>query len=265
MTALDWDVVGQRFYETGVDRGVLYLPDGSGIPWNGLTGVVEEFGDYDTTPRYLDGVKYLDDVPFTDFSGTLTALTYPDEFLEMEGSLDLGNGLSVDNQASKQFGLTYRTLVGNDVNGSDHAYKIHILYNLTAVVSDDEHGTLTDVASPLEFSWGLTSTPMSISGYRPTAHIIFDSRYLDPNIIHAIEFILYGGRAADPRLPTVDDFLDLIANWDPRIIIPHTDTGLADLVSGLGDLTRTVNPGIYTILENSRLVPSGVNGLFHLS
>jgi hypothetical protein len=192
MTKLVWDQVGERLYETGVDRGVLYLSDGSAVPWNGLTSVNETAGDDVTTPVYFDGVKYQDVQSTGDFAATLTAFTYPDEFLEYEGVVDLGNGVFVDGQNSKVFGLSYRTMVANDVNGIDHGYKIHILYNLTATSSAVSYNTMSSVAEPIPFSWTLAGVPEDVDNFRPTAHVIFDSRVLNVGLLKAIEDLLYG-------------------------------------------------------------------------
>lgn len=264
MTKLLWNQVGERFYEAGVDRGVLYLADGSGVAWSGLTSVEEDFGGDSTSPSYFDGVKTRDTPSIGDFSATLSALTYPDEFLEYEGSGSIGNGLFIDDQPPKMFGLSYRTLVGNDTELQNHGYKIHILYNLTATPDAVGNETLSDSPRPVNFTWRLSSVPMKAKNYRPTAHVIFDSRYLEPSMINGIEDILYGARQGEARLPSINDLLDLVASWDPRIIVPEAITGLAELESGMGDLTPSTVDGIYSPLPDTRLIQSATPGLYIL-
>lgn len=264
MTKLLWDQVGDRTYEAGVDRGVLYLEDGSGVPWVGLTGVDEEFGNDDVTPNYLDGVKASDLPGFGDFSGKLTAFTYPDEFLEYEGSLFLADGMYVGNQQTKTFGLSYRTLIGNDVDGIDHGYKLHILYNLTAAPSNDSHETLANDVNPMDFSWTLLSIPETISDYRPTAHIILDSTEIEPSMLQGLEQILYGGIHADARLPSAEELVSLGLHWVSKVIFPHPDTGIADLVDGVGDLNEVSPRGVYTPLPNTRLNETATSGIYQL-
>ena len=264
MTRLLWDNVGERFYEAGVDRGVLYLSDGSGVVWNGLTSVVEDFSDEDSDQLYFDGQKYLDKPLPGDFSATLTAFMYPDEFLEYEGSHEVGNGIYVDDQTPKMFGMTYRTMVGNDTDGNDHGYKIHILYNLTAVPEDTARTTLTSSPNALDFSWHISAIPQEAKGYRPTAHVILDSRYLTTSMVGGIEGVLYGGRKDNARLPSINELIDLLKFWDPRIIIPNTVTGLDQLTPGLGDLTPSTISGIYVALSDSRLSETTTDGIYQL-
>jgi len=224
MTKLVWDQVGERLYETGVDRGVLYLSDGSAVPWNGLTSVNETVDDA-TTPVYFDGVKYQDVQSTGDFAATLTAFTYPDEFLEYEGVVDLGNGVFVDGQNSKSFGLSYRTYIANDVNGTDHGYKIHILYNLTATPNAVNYSTLTSADNPIPFSWTLTGIPEGADGFRPTAHVIFDSRYLSPTMFAGLEDLIYGDIDTPATLPTLAELVDFVSFWDPKRITPPRSDG----------------------------------------
>lgn len=264
MTKLVWDKVGERLYETGLDQGVLYLADGTGIPWNGLTSIEEDMSGDTSAPAYYDGVKYLD-IPATgDYAATLNAFTYPDEFLEFEGVADLGNGILVDGQASKLFGLSYRTKVGNDVDGVDHGYKIHILYNLTATPNAMSYQTLTSTTTPLQFSWRLTGVPSDVPYYRPTAHVIFDSRYLNAAMLVALEDLLYGDSDSQATLPTLSELVDFVSFWDPKRIIPQSVTGLANLVDGTGDLTMTDIDGIYSALPSTRLVAYDVDGFYVL-
>lgn len=304
MAKLVWDKVGQRLYEAGLDRGVLYKEDSSGVAWNGLTSIDENLDNITSDPKYFDGVKYLDEPAVGDYSATLTAFTYPDEFLEYEGVESLGDGLFVGDQRPKQFGLTYRTRVGNDIEGTDHGYKIHILYNLTAVPSPSAFETIGDVVTPRDFSWELNAVPELVPGFRPTAHFILDSRFLPGDILEVIEDILYGtegsegaavydggppadvprglidggmvwtvgeelpGTQVDPgtaRLPPVSELIFLTTFFGPKLVIPDEVTGLAHLIPGDGDLTQTSTPGIFGALPDTRLVPSEVDGLYILT
>lgn len=213
MTKLTWDGVGERFYETGVDRGVFYESDGSAVPWNGLTSVQEDFGGDSTTPHYLDGIKFNDSQTTGDFVATIKAITYPDEFLEYEGISETDTGLYVDGQPHKTFGLSYRSLIGNDVFGLDLGYKIHILYSLVAIPDIPTYLTIGDRSSAAEFSWKLLGTPQLVPNYRPTAHVIADSRYFDPTSLVALENVLYGDETNDAYLPELSNLVDFAVNW----------------------------------------------------
>jgi len=212
MPILAWDTVGDRQYETGLDRGVLYLSDGSAVPWNGLTSVIEEF-DKTTSPVYYDGMKINELVTLGDFAATMKAFTYPDEFIEIEGIAQLRPGLFVGDQAPQTFGLSYRTLAGNDVDGDPSSYKIHLIYNLIAIPSSKTQVTMADVASPVEFEWKITAIPEDIPGVRPTAHIIIDSDTTDPWLMEELEEILYGSSNAIAALLPMKDFVSYIAEW----------------------------------------------------
>lgn len=209
MARLTWDNVGDRIYELGIDRGVLYLSDGSGVPWNGLTSVDED-NSSESEPVYFDGMKYRDVQSPSDYSATLKAFTYPDEFLEFEGYESAG-GLLVGNQRPKNFGLSYRTLIGNDLEGSEYGYKIHVLYNLSASPDTKSYASMSDQDSPSEFSWSVTGVPKFVPGFRPTCHIVFDSTKLDPADLSLVEDILYGTDAVGPRLPNPNEFVNPIS------------------------------------------------------
>jgi hypothetical protein len=222
MTRLLWDQIGDRFFETGIDRGVLYLESGAIVAWNGLTSVNEDFEDDVTEPTHLDGIKFLEHPKIGDFSATLTAITYPDEFLECEGVINL-DGMLVDGQTPTRFGLTYRTKVGNDLEKEDLSYKIHVLYNLTAVPDTRTYETVTAQTSPMEFSWRILGVPALAPGYKPTAHIIFDLRYLPELMVQDLEDLLYGTVDESPRLPTMADLVYFGAHWQIFWIQDHGD------------------------------------------
>lgn len=222
MTALAWNQPGERFFETGVDRGVLYLPDGRAVAWNGLTGV-DDSDDRELKSFYMDGVKYLQSQTPGDFSAKLKAFTYPEEFDEINGTEEVLPGLSYHNQASKSFSLAYRTRIGNDQYGADYAYRIHILYNVMAVPDDLSFSTLSDSINLTEFSWTLTGVPKVIEGYRPTAHISIDSRKTDPVRLAEIEKVLYGTPTTNPSLPAIDDLTTAFEFADSLIVVDNGD------------------------------------------
>jgi hypothetical protein len=204
MTALVWDQTGERFYQTGIDHGVLYLHDGTVAVWNGLTGV-EETTNSESKSFYLDGVKYLETVVPGDFSAKLRAFTYPDEFDSVNGIADVAPGLSYYDQPAKSFNLSYRTKVGNDLD-SELAYKIHLLYNVIANPDGYSFATLKDSgAEPIEFSWALSGTPQRISKFRPTAHVSIDSKKTPASTLRIIENMLYGTHIVEPSLPSIQE------------------------------------------------------------
>lgn len=219
---LTWDRVGERVYETGLDKGVLYLPDGSAVPWNGLTSVIEKF-DKASSPVYYDGMKINDLVTLGDFEASLKAVTYPDEFLELEGLASNRRGLFYADQPPKTFGLCYRTQIGNDLEGDVAGYKIHILYNVTAIPSDKTYATLSAEPSLVEFEWTITAVPEEVPGHRPTAHIILDSRDIDPWLLEELEEMLYGSTGANAVLLPMPDLINYINTWYRVKITDHGD------------------------------------------
>lgn len=222
MASVIWDKVGSRLYENGLDRGVLYLPDGTAVPWNGLTAVIENF-DRSTEPVYYDGMKVNDLVILGDFSASLKAITYPDEFIELEGLGVVREGLFVADQPPQTFALCYRTHIGNDVNGDSLGYKIHILYNITAIPSAQTYASFTLDPSLTEFEWTLTAVPQEVPGFRPTAHIIIDSRKIDPWMLEEMELMLYGNTFADAALLTFADLVTYMQGWFRVQIIDNGD------------------------------------------
>jgi hypothetical protein len=271
MPQLKWDDIGERYFEAGVDRGVLYLSDNTGVAWNGLTSVKEASSGGEPAAYYIDGVKYLNFASSKEFFGSIEAFTYPDEFAEYDGWLELGNGLSVDEQNRKSFGLSYRTLIGNDVDGLAHGYKIHIVYNALATPTDGTYATLGDTPDPLSFSWAFTTTPIRVPGLKPLAHITIDSTKTNPTQLKFIEDYLYGtppemhvidgylvvsaGQVAS--LPPLEVLLDLFANPVVTLNIQANRTsGISDLTqseSMTGDLVGRLDEGIYKRAPGSRL------------
>lgn len=220
MPLLVWDSPGERVYETGVDKGVLFLADASAVPWNGLTSVVEH-PDKSSIPVYVDGMKIQDLVALGNFSATIKAVTYPDEFLDLEGIQADSPGAYSGDQNLKTFGLSWRTKVGNDLNG-DAGYKIHVLYNVTAIPSDSTFSSLSDSFSASEFQWEITAVPVEVDGFRPAAHFIFDTRELTPSALAYLESVIYGGTSSIAHLPAISEMFDFI---DGGFLIKIVDNG----------------------------------------
>jgi hypothetical protein len=201
MTKLVWDQVGDRVYETGVDHGVLFpmASDGSyetGVPWNGLSAVTEKPSGAEPSPIYADNIKYLNLMSAEEFNASIEAYTYPDEFALCDGSAQPTPGVYVGQQTRKKFGLVYRTLIGNDVQGQDLGYKLHIVYGAQASPSEKGYNTVNDSPEAIAFSWELTTTPVEIAGYKPSACIIVDSTLVAATELAALEDLLFGDDAA---------------------------------------------------------------------
>jgi len=221
MPRLAWSTVGSRYYEAGVDRGVLYVDSNPGVAWMGLVSVDENPSGGDPQPFYIDGVKYSNEAAPEEFAATLTAFTYPDEFAQCDGSVEPRSGLFLMHQRRKSFGLAYRTMIGNDLT---HAagYKIHIVYNALASPSNRTNNSLSDSISPSNFSWTLTTRPPAMAEYKPTAHIVIDTRFTDPEVVSTVEDILYGTDSDAARLPTLADLLEA---FDTISTLTVTDNG----------------------------------------
>lgn len=214
MPKLTWDASGERLYETGVKQGVLYVMGstgyGNGVAWNGLTAITESPSGAESTPLYADDIKYLDLRSTEEFGATIEAYTYPDEFAACDGSASLADGVSIGQQARKMFGLCYRTTVGNDTDGTDHGYKLHLIYGATASPSEKAYETINDSPEAITFSWEITTTPVSVTGFKPTASITIDSTKADPTCLAALEAKLYGGESSEPTLPLPDEVKTLM-------------------------------------------------------
>ena len=211
MARLDWNATGVRFYETGVDRGVLYVGDAPGVAWTGLTSINEAPTGGDARAFYIDGVKYLNLASSEEFEATINAFSSPPEFGPCDGTVSIQNGLFVTQQPRKQFGFSYRTKIGNDTDGAEHAYKIHLVYNALAKPSSRDNGTMGDSTDPTGFSWAITTLPPSMTGYKPTAHMVIDSRYTLASTLVTVEDILYGSDTNSPRLPSPDELIAIFA------------------------------------------------------
>lgn len=219
MAKITWDDTGKRLYETGVDHGVLYpiQSDGNyskGVAWNGLTGVTESPSGAEATPIYADNIKYLNLQSAEEFGATIEAYTYPDEFAECDGSATLVTGVTAGQQNRKIFGLSYRTVIGNDVDANEHGYKLHLIYGCLASPSEKSYATINDSPEAITFSWEVSTTPVNVNGYKPTACVVIDSTKADATKLAAFEAILYGSEEVEPRLPLPDEVVTLMTPTD---------------------------------------------------
>lgn len=216
MAKIIWDQTGERLYETGVKQGVLYVQndDGSypqGVAWNGLTAVTESPSGAEATPLYADDTKYLELFSNEDFGATVECYTYPDEFAACDGSAELAPGVKIGQQARKAFGLCYRTTLGNDVRGNDYGYKLHLIYGAKAAPSEKAYSTINDSPEAITFSYEVTTTPVNVTGFKPTSSLTIDSTKVAPEKMAALEEVLYGNDTDEARLPLPDEVVTLIA------------------------------------------------------
>lgn len=217
---LTWDQIGERFYETGVDKGVLYLPNAGGVyvsgySWNGLVSVTESPSGAESTPQYADNIKYLNLVSAEEFGATIEAFTYPDEFALCDGTAMPEDGVYLGQQGRRMFGLSYRTRKGNDVDGVDHGYKIHLIYGGQAAPSERGYTTINDSPEAITFSWDVTTTPVPVENYKPTASITIDSTKVDGAALVTLETALYGDVDTAPTLPLPDEVIAMFAAAGP--------------------------------------------------
>ena len=218
MSKIVWDQTGERLYETGVKQGVLYIPASGvyskGVAWNGLTAVTESPSGAEATALYADDIKYLNLMSNEEFGCTIEAYTYPDEFAACDGSASLAKGVSIGQQPRKTFGLCYRTTLGNDTDGNDYGYKLHMVYGCLAAPSEKAFSTIHDRPKAITFSWEVSTTPVNVAGHKPTAHLEIDSTKADPVKLAALEKILYGDTDTEARLPLPDEIVTLMAEAD---------------------------------------------------
>ena len=215
MTKLVWDETGNRLYETGVSKGVLYVQAddgtyGNGVAWNGLTAVNESPSGAEATPLYADDIKYLELTSTEEYGASIEAYTYPEEFEQCDGSAELGAGVTIGQQPRKAFGFCYRTLIGNDVKNNDYGYKIHIVYGAKAAPSEKAYQTVNDSPEAITFSWELTTTPVNVAGHKPTACVTIDSTKVDAAKLTSIEEALYGSENKEPKLLLPDEIAAII-------------------------------------------------------
>lgn len=251
MAQLVWDSVGERFYELGVDRGVLYI-DNVGVPWNGLVTIDEAPSGGEARPYYIDGVKYLNLSAREEYQATISAFYSPVEFDQCDGMGSLALGLSVGQQRRKPFGLSYRTMIGNDIDGSDHGYKIHIVYNALVAPSTKNYSTVNDNPEVPLASWPITTKPVAIAGMQHSAHLVIDSTKVSVRGMVEIEKILYGTETTPPTLPTPAQIVDALATADE-----FTVTDLGDglfRISGTLENVIEASPGVYQIVHETGVV-----------
>lgn len=222
MARIQWNAVGERFFEGGVDRGVLFVDGHSGVPWNGLISISEKTSGGRINSYYLDGIKYVHYSVLEEFSATIEAFTYPDLFGLCDGTKLIRNGLFVKNQPKKNFGLCYRTLMGNDAYGFDLGYKIHIVYNAIASATQRSNDTFSEALEPSNFTWDVETVAPTFRGANPSAHFIIDSTETPEPLLQKIEDILYGSSESAPRLPSAAELLFIFNTFLPDVL----DAGL---------------------------------------
>lgn len=244
MTTLQWDLVGQRLYETGVDHGVLYIPDAfgayvNGVAWNGLTSVSESPSGAEPNAQYADNIKYLNLFSAEEFSATIEAFTYPDEFAQYDGLGSPAVGVTIGQQTRKSFGLCYRTKLGNDVDGEDHGYKLHLIYGCSASPSEKAYNTINDSPEAITFSWSISTIPVAVSGHKPTSVITIDSTKVSSADLLDLEHLLYGTGGTDPSLPLPDAVISLFTG--SQVTVSPT---IPTYVSGTHTLTIPTQTGV---------------------
>ena len=217
MPKIVWDATGERQFETGVDHAVLYVRDNTGaypagVPWNGIVSVNDSPEGAESNPQYADNIKYLNLVSAEEAKGTIEAFMWPDEFNACDGTAEPVEGMSIGQQGRKTFGLAYRTKIGNDVEGQNAGYKLHIVYGALAAPSEKEYSTINDSPEATTFSWEYSTTPVPVTGYEPTSTLTFNSTTLDPDKLAALEVLLFGGTEAgeNARLPLPDEIIALL-------------------------------------------------------
>lgn len=217
---IEWDKTGERLFETGIDHGVLYPQAAGGtypkgVAWNGLTAVTESPSGAEPTPLYADNIKYLNLMSVEEFGFTIEAYMYPDEFAECNGEGSLVQGVTIGQQKRKAFGMSYRTLIGNDVDGDSHGYKLHLIYGALAAPSEMARNTVNDNPEAATMSWECSTTPVTVDKFKPTSHIIIDSTKADPTKLAALEKKLYGDGASEATLPLPNEVAEIMKTEEP--------------------------------------------------
>ena len=236
MAPLTWDQVGERLFETGVDHGVLYIPDETGdyslgVAWNGLVTVTESPSGAAANPQYADNIKYLNLIAAEEFGGTIDAFTYPDEFAQCDGTAIAEAGVTVGQQSRKVFGLSFRSRVGNDIDGTDHGYKLHMIYGAQAAPSDRAYGTINDQPAAISFSWTITTSPVPVTGLKPSALVTVDSTKVSAATLADLEGILYGSGGVDARLPMPDEVIALFAGAVTKVRLTDANAPSYDVAT----------------------------------
>ena len=258
MAVLTWDQSGERLYETGVDRGVLYIPTNgvynTGVAWNGLTAVTESPTGAEATPMYADNIKYLNLLSVEEFGGTIEAMTYPDEFAQCDGTASPEVGVYISQQTRSLFGLSYRSRLGNDISATDYGYKLHLVYGALAAPSERAYNTINDTPEAITFSWSFTTTPVSVTGYKNTALVTIDSSMVPSANLTAIENLLYGTAGTSARLPLPDEVIGLV---DGAITVVTATT--PTFVSNTGVITiPTITGVVYRRTDTNAIVTNTV-------
>lgn len=268
MTTLQWDKTGERLFETGVDHGVLYIPNASGVydngyAWNGLTAVTESPSGAESNKQYADNQVYLNLVSAEEFSGTIEAFTYPKEFGQCDGTLEVVPGILIGQQNRKSFGFSYRTKIGNDLEGQDHGYKLHLVWGALAAPSEKAYATVNDSPEAVTFSWEFSTTPVAWSGGKPTASLTIDSTKVNATALANLEAILYGSPGTDPKLPTPDEVVAIFEGtafltqsaapgfneMTGVLIIPDTAPATHYRITDSTRDDEVIAPGTYTLEE----------------
>lgn len=256
MTRIAWDATGEKVYESGVDQAVLYIPTNglyvNGYGWNGITAVTESPSGAEATPQYADNIKYLNLVSNEDFGATIEAFTYPEQFAQCDGSATPQPGVYVAQQGRKVFGLCYRTKVGDDVNGQDSGYKLHLVYGCLAAPSEKAYSTVNDSPEATPFSWDVTTSPVAVTGLKPTASIVINSKKVTGANLTALETILYGAVGVEPRLPLPDEVIGMFAGA-LTLATPTQPT----FVSGTGVITIPVITGVVYRRADTNAIVTG--------
>lgn len=252
MAVLSWDAVGERIYETGVKQGVLYPRDSGGtyplgVAWNGLSSVTESPSGAEPTPVYADDIKYLNLMSAEEFGATIEAYTYPDEFAVCDGSAALSAGVLIGQQDRTVFGMCYKTTLGNDSDGTDYGYKLHMIYGAQAAPSEKEYQSINDSPEAITFSWELTTTPVAVTGKKPTASLVIDSTLVDSATLSTLEDILFGTAGVDPRLPLPDEIAALFIAGVPSAL------ALSTISPADEDIDVAINANIVITFNNEIL------------
>lgn len=274
MAVLSWDQVGDRYYETGVDRGVLYIPNSSGayvngVAWNGLSAVTESPSGAEPSAIYADNIKYLNLYSAEEFGATIEAYTYPDEFAPFDGLGVPYAGVTVGQQSRGVFGLSYRTKLGNDVDGDDFGYKIHLVYGCQASPSEKAYNTVNDSPEAITFSWEIATTPVGVTGYKPTSLLTIDSTQVNATALANLEAFLYGTAGTDPSLPLPDSVLALFSGTATQVTpteptFDNVDTITIPSVTGVTyyDGATALSSGSYVITEDTVIVARPDQGYY---
>ncbi len=261
MAKISWDQAGSRFYENGVDRGVLYANGGPGVPWNGLASMHKAPTGAAPKPYYIDGYKFQNRATREEFGGIIEAFTYPDEFEQCDGELEVGSGLSVAQQRRVSFGMCYRTRIGNDVDGTNHGYKLHLIYNAIVTPTTKHHASITDNPDAILFTWTLTTKAIITAGYRPINHMIIDSTEVAAPLLASLENILYGSDSANPRLPLPVEIISMFSSA-PTLYITNNGDGTFT-ATGPDNVVSIISAATFQIIS-STAVDNG-NGSFTVS